>query len=167
MEMFTAWFQKQLENGLETFLWAVEQVPEERRWPIPPLKMHDWSVVRHAFHLLHYERELALPAMRQWLGQPSTITDESYEEDAEWLEGHELADILDALRQVRAEEIAMLTSFDEDTWQRKLNTVPWDEVDLKWVLTKTVQHTCEHTHDILSLALFWDFALQQQQEEAL
>ena len=32
----------------------------------------------------------------------------------------------------------------------------WGPVTLSWVVSKTYQHTAEHTGDILRIALFWD-----------
>ncbi|GAC1447801.1 MAG: hypothetical protein PVSMB4_03950 [Ktedonobacterales bacterium] len=31
--------------------------------------------------------------------------------------------------------------------------LPW-----RWVVSKPVQHTAEHTHDLMRLVLFWDLA---------
>ena len=34
----------------------------------------------------------------------------------------------------------------------------WQDVALYWVVSKTFQHTAEHTHDLMRLVLFWDVA---------
>lgn len=34
---------------------------------------------------------------------------------------------------------------------------------MKWFVTKTFQHTAEHTHDVLSMALLWDTHEQHRQ----
>lgn len=39
-------------------------------------------------------------------------------------------------------------------WEAVRST-PWGEVPLRWIMTKTLQHTYEHTHDVLSLGLYW------------
>ncbi|MBM2847059.1 MAG: hypothetical protein HW418_1, partial [Anaerolineales bacterium] len=44
---------------------------------------------------------------------------------------------------------------DDALWEETRRAV-WGPVTLRWVVTKTYQHTAEHTHDVLSLALYWD-----------
>lgn len=31
----------------------------------------------------------------------------------------------------------------------------WGDVTLRWIMTRTLQHTHEHTHDVQSLGLYW------------
>jgi hypothetical protein len=65
----SAWFRRQLEAGCESLVWAVRQAPIDRLHASPPVKLGEWSLVRHAFHALYYEREVALPSVRHWLGE--------------------------------------------------------------------------------------------------
>ncbi len=62
--------------------------------------------------------------------------------------------MLIAFRQVRAEQIALLPRVDRSAWEEPRDAL-WGAVTLRWVLTKTFQHTCEHTHDVLRMALWW------------
>jgi hypothetical protein len=39
------------------------------------------------------------------------------------------------------------------------------EVTLRWVVSKTLQHTFEHTNNILRIALFWDFVAEQEESD--
>jgi hypothetical protein len=57
---------------------------------------------------------------------------------------------------VRAQQIALLPDFSPSAWD-ETREMGWGPVTLLWVVTKTYQHTCEHTHDVLRLRLFWDF----------
>ena len=147
------WFSHQLQSSAEGFAWAVEQVPVERRLLAPPRQLGDWSAVRHVFHMLFYEQTIALPSMRQWLGGPRLLVDD-LDEEAEWEKGHLLEKLVADFRQVRTEQIAWLPQFDAALWHAARRTV-WGAVTLRWVVTKTYQHTAEHTHDVLRLALFW------------
>lgn len=161
MENPANWFHMQLTSSAEAFVWAVEQMPEERRWTGTPRHPDEWPVARHVFHLLSYERRLALPSMRIWHNE-TFERDETYAEDlawesTEWAKGQKLPAMLTAFRQVRAEQVALLATYDEANWQRALPTPAWGEVTLLWVLTKTLQHTFEHTHDVLRMGLLWDF----------
>ncbi len=75
--------------------------------------------------------------------------------------------ILEQFRAVRAEQIALLPQFDDHLWHEARETEFWGTVNLRWVATKTYQHTSEHIHDVLRIALFWDQAaklLQTSQE---
>lgn len=160
----TQWFSTHLDTSAEGFLWAVDQVPAERRLATPPEGLGEWNVARHVFHMLYYEQLIALPSMKIWLGEPFTLTDEEYDEDAAWGDGKELEPMLADFRAVRAEQLVLLPNFNEQIWEETRPTI-WGDVTLKWVVTKTFQHTNEHTHDVLRLALFWDMYLLSAQNE--
>lgn len=164
MENLSAWFQEQLAHSAETFAWAIEQVPEERRWLAPPHKPEEWPMARHVFHMMYYESKLALPSMRQWLGEEVHLSEEELDEDNDWSTDINLAATLNEFRKVRAEEIALLKRFDEEALERTLDTWAWGEVTLRWLVTKTLQHTFEHTHDILAIALFWRSWVKRAEE---
>ena len=160
MENLSQWFRAQLSSSAEAFFWAVEQVPEERHLLTPPAILGEWSVARHVFHMLAQERRLVLPNMRCWLGEPFP-EDASSQEDAEWSKGHDLATLLRELRRLKNEEIALLELYKVEDWERIGASSRWPDVSLRWVVTKTLQHTSQHTSDVLAMALFWDFLLQQ------
>jgi hypothetical protein len=40
----------------------------------------------------------------------------------------------------------------------------WGNVTLLWLVSKTFQHTAEHIHDVMSMALFWDMPEKYEQE---
>lgn len=161
MEDLSAWFHAQLTSSAEAFAWAVEQVPEERRTMTPPDVLGEWSVTRHVFHLLAYERRLALPNMRSVLGESFTH-DETYQEEVEWAKGHDLPTLLDDFRRIRAEEIALLGHYTPDDWERTMTSPSWEDVTLRWTVTKMLQHTFDHTNSILAMSLFWDFFAKQE-----
>lgn len=154
----TEWFSYQLKAGGEGFVWAARQIPEERQNVTPP--RGGWSALRHVFHLLSYERDLALPFMRCWLGEPiptrEELDEKFYHQDENFQTAQSLGmeALLSVFEQVRAEQIALLPRFDEQRWQEVRATV-WGEVSMQWVVAKTFQHTAEHTHDIMCLVLFW------------
>jgi hypothetical protein len=162
----SVWFSEHLKSSAEEFIWAVEQVPAERRTMAPPsTRLGERSVARHVFHLLAYEEHIALPAMRVWLGDPFPSIDH-LDEDALWQEHTmDLQQMLEKFREVRAAQIELLIDLPDSAWQETREAL-WGPVTLRWVLTKTFQHTAEHIHNVLTLALFWDRALQRKQEEA-
>ena len=102
------WFRDQLKASADGFVWAVQQVPAERRFIAPPAPLGEWNAARHVFHLLYYERKIALPSMRQWLGEPFKLTEEEYNEDADWGDGQDLETMLAQFQEVRATQIALL-----------------------------------------------------------
>jgi len=150
----TDWFNHHLDTSGAAFVWAVEQVPAERRQREPAAELGEWSAARHLFHMLFYEREMVLPTMRLWLGEafdPAGAPDE----DVAWDSQATVADMLDQFRQGRVEQLELLRSLPEAAWS-ETNETAWGEVTLKWLVTKTFQHTAEHTHHVLTLALFWE-----------
>jgi hypothetical protein len=154
-------FRYQLQASAEGFIWGIEQVPDSRRAIQPPEDLGEWSVARHVFHLLYYEQTIALPTMKQWLGEACPIP-ETLDEGLAW-DGRRtdtIESMLDEFRRVRAEQINLLEKFDQHVWHTTRETI-WGDMTLLWVVSKTYQHTAEHTNDTLRIALFWDFFLNQ------
>jgi hypothetical protein len=155
----TEWFSYQLKAGGDGFVWAVQQMPVERRTIAPPAHPDEWPVQQHLFHMLSYDQYLSLPYIQYWLGgiQPSKATINqrmaSQDEDYQRLDT-DFATMLAAFQQVRAQQIELLQRFDDALWQTKHETV-WGEVTMQWVVSKTFQHTAEHTHDVMRMVLFW------------
>ncbi len=148
------WFHDQLQAGADGLVWGAQQVPQARRNTAPPKPLGEWTAARHIFHMVFYERYIALPSMQQWLGAARPV--EGVEEEAAWAAaGGDFETLLADFKQVRAEQVQLLAKFDEQAWQSTRETV-WGPVTLAWVVSKTYQHTAEHTSDILRLALFWD-----------
>ena len=149
-------FRGQLRQGLESFTWAVLQLPEPRRSALPPRSLGEWSAARHLFHLCFYEQHLALPALRWWTGGP--VPDGAIApEDAAWERAEAPERLLEQFAALREQQLTLLSAVEPSAWNERRVTV-WGPVTLTWVMTKTVQHTHEHTHDVLSLALFWDLS---------
>lgn len=159
----TSWFSYQLTASGEGLVWAVQQVPPARREVTPPA-MSEWSVARHLFHLLHYEQHRAIPYILQWLDRPAPDISQN-DEDRAWVEeGSKLSidQMLQSFQRLRAEQIFLLSHFSESDWSSERNIgIP---ATLRWVVTKTYQHTLDHTNSILCLSLFWDFGAASQQE---
>jgi hypothetical protein len=91
---------------------------------------------------------------QQWLGKPLPL--EGVAEDVAWREGSDnVENLLAGFTKVRNEQMQLLARFDDLTWNSIRETI-WGVVTLRWVVSKTFQHTAEHTGDILRIALFWD-----------
>lgn len=164
----TDWFRAQLEQTGDLFVWGLEQVPVERR-AVPPPGRDEWTAARHAFHMVYYEREIALPSMRQWLGA-GMPDPETLDEDAAWIADagvREWDEVLAAFRRGRAEQIALLERVEPAAWDEPRGQTLWDRwapaggVTLRWAVTKTIQHTAEHLHDVLRMSLFWDYSARK------
>ena len=149
------WFQDQLQASAEGFIWAAQQVRKTRQCLQPPEGLGEWSVTRHIFHMALYEQTYAFPSMRQWLGEaPPSL--KGVDEDVAWGEGRDDIEImLSEFKQLRIEQIALLPKYDASTWKMSNKTF-WGRVTLSWVVSKTFQHTAEHTSDVMQIALFWD-----------
>jgi DinB superfamily len=152
------WFSEQLQHSADTFVWTVRQLPPARQYVPPPRHPEEWPAARHVFHMLYYERGIALPFMRYWLGETLPELAGYYEnEDAAWKDdqGYDLEQMLTQFQAVRNEQIQLLPQFSDAAWDEIRETV-WGFVPLRWVVTKTLQHTYEHIHDVLRMMLFWD-----------
>ncbi|HEU0291963.1 MAG TPA: DinB family protein [Anaerolineales bacterium] len=153
------WFDYQLRSTLDGFVWAVRQVPQERLHTVPPPSLGEWSAAQHVSHILDYEERLALPSMAQWLGVPPMIPEDS-EKGVEQTSPSIEAKIA-RFERVRQAEINLLSKFDPDAWGTVKRTTFWGDVSLFWLVCKTYQHTAEHTHNVLSLTLFWDTTIKR------
>jgi len=157
------WFHDQLQASAEGFVWGAEQVPDVRQDLQPPEGLGEWTAARHIFHLWYYEQTIALPSMRQWLGEAFPTT-EIPDEDIVWSESQpDVESLLVKFKKVRSEQIALLPKFDETLWHENRQAVWPRPVTLLWVVSKTYQHTAEHINDVMRIALFWDlFAARQK-----
>jgi hypothetical protein len=150
----TKWFHEHLQASADGFVWGALQVPVARRNVRPPEALGEWTASRHVFHMLFYDQNIALPTMYQWLGKPRP--GEGIEEEVAWGEGSsDIESLLAEFKKVREEQIRLLERFDDQAWNSTRDTI-WRSVPLSWVVSKTYQHTAEHTGDILRIALFWD-----------
>lgn len=153
-------------------LWAAEQVPDERRFLRPPFPNADWSSAQEIFHLGLYERSVALPSMRLWLGDSVIDVEAFSDEEKLWAaEGQHTSysTLLQRLSDVRDEQIALLPALTGQ-WAETRETI-WSNpalppVTLRWVVSKTLQHSAEHTSAISQLTLFWDLALHHLATQA-
>ena len=166
----SAFFAEQLRASASYLLWAAEQVPEERRYLRPPFPNAEWPAARELFHLEFYERSVALPSMRLWLGGPAVDDADFLREDALWeAEGQQTAypALLQRLSDVRTEQIALLPALT-GRWDESRDTV-WKieglpPITLRWVVMKTLQHAAEHASAIGRITLFWDAAARYSQQ---
>jgi hypothetical protein len=113
--------------------------------------------------MVYYERTIALPSMRQWLGDPCPIV-ENDDEDNAWDDNQDIDSLVAQFQAIRAEQVALLPQFEPALWGDRRDAV-WGSVTLGWVVSKTYQHTCEHTNNILQMALFWDVMARRQERE--
>lgn len=106
--------------------------------------------------------------MRQWLeterGHAAPNGERFLDEGAIWLaEGvsQPFGTLIEQLKAVRKAQIDLLPRFPIPAWETVHTPIPiYGPVTLSWVVTKTLQHTAEHTHDVLRLVLFWDWTPQ-------
>ena len=98
--------------------------------------------------------------MRQWLGEAEPVF--AYDEEDAWqrAQATTIEPIVAQFRAVRNEQLALLPLFKQNTWYEVRKTFEDEETaTLLWVVTKTYQHTAEHTNDMLRMALFWEISL--------
>jgi hypothetical protein len=145
---YSQWFHEQLQAGADGFVWSAGQIPTARLYEQPPKALGKWSAARHVFHMLYYEKTVALPSMEQWLGGIVPPYDDA-DEDRAWADNQKnMEALLNQFRGVRAEQIALLPKFDPAAWISTREAL-WGPVTLLWVVSKTFQHTAEHTNDVM------------------
>lgn len=154
-----------LKTSADGFIWAMEQMPTGRLYTLPPPTLGGWPAARLLSHITWYEREIALPVMRMWLGETfetAQITEEGME--AAWQHDCklDLPALLANFRQGRDAQLVLLDDFPADAWDKIMEDTIWEyPVPLRWVVMKTYQHTLEHTDSVMKLVLFWDMELQK------
>ena len=152
------WFQQQLQTSADGFLWAAEQIPQERLYIAP--RPNRWPVARVLFHLIRYEQRLALPSMQQWLGGPlpvvGTQEEDNAQDERDWNDGagYEVQTLIADFKKIRSQQLALFPQFTEQSWYEEHEAV-WGIVSLSWVVVKTYQHTLEHTDEVLKAYLWW------------
>src|SRR5512137_1188891 len=81
-----------------------------------PDGLGEWTAARHAFHMVYCEQTIALPSMRQWLGDACPSMD-GLDEDVAWDESQaNVEDLLADFSKVRMEQVALLSQFDVAAW---------------------------------------------------
>ncbi len=152
------WFHLQLQASAESLLWSVDQIPQERLYLAP--RADHWPIARLIYHLVCYEQRIAIPSMLQWAGGPKPVVgtqeEDGAQEESDWNggQGHEVSALLANFRAGRARQLALCLQFDERDWYELRDTI-WGYRSLKWVVTKTYQHTLEHTDEVLRAYLWW------------
>lgn len=111
-----------------------------------------------------YDQFIGLPALRQWVGEPFSLgggftgdmEEDAAIEEAHWKngKGHDVPTMSAAFQTLRGEQLALIQQFHEPIWSEERNAL-WGPVTFQWVVTKTYQHTLEHTDEILRLYLWW------------
>lgn len=151
------WLADRLVETVEEVARFVADIPLERRLLRPPApggfaRLGDWSAHRHLFHLVHYDRYFALPALQSAVDGRLAAT-ERQSEVGTYDERVSCEDLIGELQALRREQHNLLSRADGDALAKTVE--PWGKSAL-WSVAKTVQHTAEHIHALASIALFWD-----------
>lgn len=158
MTDWVTWFRQQLPASADGFLWAARQLPHTSHFAFPPDPgyLGRWEPARHVWHVAEYERCLALPSMRQWLGEPIPDGANWPDDDHTWAAVRHLSleDHCLAFQTVRQAQIALLEELVELDWQEPRETL-WGRKPLAMIVTKTFQHTYEHGDTLLRMGLWW------------
>ncbi|MEW5980696.1 MAG: DinB family protein [Acidobacteriota bacterium] len=160
--------------------WAISRVPSHRLLEPPPHGKHpqsdrgfktyfgEWSALRQLFHLAFYEGMYAVPAMQHCIGGPRPSADlvfpEPELEETAWADalagGVDVASLLRRLRELRELQVDMLRDIPQEAWQEERVETGLGRVSAEFVVAKTVQHSLEHSNDLMKNALYWERALQ-------
>ncbi|HEX9035622.1 MAG TPA: DinB family protein [Ktedonobacterales bacterium] len=153
------YFADQLRVTAEQFAWAALQIPDARRFVAQEGR---WCAARVIFHITNYERLTVAPSMRLWEGGPPVDDSPLDDEPLDWeRKGARTTydDLISAFRAGRADQIALASRL-VGRWDETRDS-PWTLKDappitLRWVVTKTLQHTFEHSDELLRIRLYTD-----------
>jgi len=159
MTDWTNWFRHQLQASGDAFLWAVRQIPPDYLLALPPDPRYlgTWEPARHVWHVAEYDRCIALPSMRQWIGEALPNGSNWQDTDQAWaaVRHQSLEEHCAAFHAVRQAQIVLLDELVAVDWQARRETL-WGEKPLAWVVTKTFQHTYEHGNTLMQMGLWWE-----------
>ncbi|KAB8142224.1 DinB family protein [Chloroflexia bacterium SDU3-3] len=157
MNDYAAWFRTQLRSSADGLIWGIYQLSAQQRYHAPPQPEYfgAWPAARHLWHVASYERDLALPSMRQWLGAPMPAADAWKDSDETWelAAAQPFEQLVEAFQTVRGEQIALLDELADADWETPRATL-WGERPLRMVVSKTFQHTYEHADTILRMGIW-------------
>jgi hypothetical protein len=139
-------------------VWAFSRIEPHRYELAPPEPgyLGTWSPARLVWHVTEYERCLAYPSMKQWLGGPMPANDAWPDDDAAWaaVQDRSYEALTARFMTVRQQQIALLDELVQADWDAPRDT-GWGYKPLAWVVTKTLQHTLEHGDTLLRMGLWW------------
>jgi DinB family protein len=152
-------FAEQLRVTANQFIWAARRIPEAQRHVAPEGR---WCAGRIIFHITNYERLTVVPSMRLWAGGPAVDDSPLDDEPVDWeRKGKRMTynDLISGFEAIRAEQVALISQLI-GRWDETRDS-PWTLKDappitLRWVVTKTIQHTFEHSDELLRMGLYAD-----------
>ena len=163
MTDWTRLFQYQLQASADGFIWGFSQIPAalQLQLPVEPGYLGTWPPLWHVWHIIGYERYLALPSMNQWLGGPLPPGDAWKDDDEAWAAAEKSPDAyITSLQMVRQEQLHLLEQLASVDWETPSQTL-WGNRPLSWIVTKTFQHTYEHGDTLLRMGLWWEHILNE------
>jgi hypothetical protein len=162
MTDWVQWFHYQLKASADGFVWGLSQISPAWLDQLPPDPgyLGTWPPLRHLWHVTEYERCLALPSMKQWLGFPLPAGDAWHDDDEAWaaVQDKSPAALSAAFWQVRQQQIDLLDQLTSADWEAPRETL-WGNKPLSMIVTKTFQHTYEHADTLLRMGIWWEFIL--------
>lgn len=168
MTDWVQWFRYQLQASGDGFAWAFEQLPQAYHYQLPPAPKYlgTWPPIRHVWHVTGYERDLVIPSMRQWLGEPLASVDRWQDDDLAFERACQqgLNEILTQFRAVRQQQLDLLNQLTKVDWEAPHETL-WGDKPLKMVVTKTYQHIFEHGDTLMRMGLWWEEIEREQVEQ--
>jgi len=123
-----------------------------------------WSRHHLLYHLISYERDIALPHFQLWLdgiddyrkipGQRQR--DARYNNQATFYDPQiPVNQLIAEFEQIRRHQLESLQQLSVDHLSDEKETL-WGKTSLDWVLTKTIAHSFEHGTRMYRQAIYWN-----------
>jgi hypothetical protein len=100
--------------------------------------------------------------MNQWLGGSMPHGDIWLDDDNTWakVQNRGFDELTSAFRHIRQQQIELLDKFADADWHSQRETL-WGPKPLSMIVTKTFQHTYEHSDTLLRMGIWWEEILEQ------
>jgi len=153
----------QINNAVDGFVWAAQQIPTGRYNVIPLPVFGELSAARRVFHVDWYTANVVKTSLDLWLVPGAQVVHfEPEQEEIDWRQNDQsLSGILEGFQAATNTLMVQIASLDE-TQLAEIRGTLWGNVSLEWMLTHFYQILIENTNTLVRMSLYWDMYLEAQ-----
>lgn len=114
----------------------------------------EWSIHEHTAHLRDMERQVYLPLLR-WATVEDMLDPLDYSRrlwhDLRYTPDEPIAEMLEDLKVMREEEIAIFSTLNDEEWARFRTDTRWGPLTCQWIAEVLYRHALDHLQSIMGL----------------
>lgn len=130
----------------------------------------EWSIHEHTAHLRDMDRQVYLPLLR-WSTIPDMLDPLDYSRrlwhDLRYTEDEPIAEMLEDLKVMRDEEIALFATLTDAEWSRFRTDTKWGPLTCQWIAEVMYRHALDHLQSIMGLKQDLNLAAAQANSSLL